>query len=77
MQHIVYELLDCDNWNAVDEIDCFLWIYDRMPRRMKLIVDLRMSGEDRESIAATLKIKPATVSNQLSLAKKRIVKALF
>lgn len=76
-EHIVYQILDKDNWQVIDEIDSFLFIYDRMPTQMKVVVDYKMTGESNQRIAEMLGIPPNQVRAQLSKAKKRILNALY
>jgi len=76
-EHIIFQILDRDNWSSVEQIDSFIYVYDKMPLRMRLVVDLRMTGESIREIAQMLSIKEETVRVQLHNAKKRIMKALF
>ena len=75
--HIVYQILDKDNWEVIDEIDSFLTVYDGMPTRMKLIVDLKMTGETNKNIAKILNVTIGTITKQLNRAKQRIIKSIF
>jgi len=76
-EHIVYQLLDRDNWEVIDQIDSFLYVFDKMPQRMRMVVDLKMTGNTNEEIAEMMKTTLITVRRQLSMAKNRIIKALY
>lgn len=76
-EHIVYQILDKDNWEVIDEIDCFIYVYDKMPARMRLVVDLKMTGNTAKEIAKLLGIDESTVRVQIHRAKKRILNALY
>ena len=76
-EHIVYQILDKDNWEVIDVIDGFLYVYDRMPKKMKLIVDMKMTGTPNREIAKTIGISLNNVEVQLNIAKKRIIKIIF
>lgn len=74
---ILYQLFDRDNWEVVDEINNFLYIFDRMPPKMRLTVDLKMSGYSNEEVAKIMGVKPQTVRKQLSRVKKRLAHAII
>lgn len=73
----IYQLINLDNWEAVDTVDSFLYIFDRLPARMKLIVDLKMTGSTNKEIASLLKVKVREVQRQLKAAKDRIANGLY
>lgn len=52
----------CDNW---------LFVFDRMPDKMRLIVDFRIGGMKPEQIARILKVSHQTVYNTLKKAADR------
>lgn len=72
-EHVVNELLFKDNWEVVDVVDNFLHAYDKMPPKMQLCVDLRMTGTPINEIAKMMKVNPETIRTQLNRAKKRIL----
>ena len=76
-EHIVYQILDKDNWEVIDQIDSFLYVYDTMPQVMKIVVDFKMTGNTNSEIAKKLNITPNAVRIQVSRAKKRILNALY
>lgn len=69
---IIYQLFNCDNFEVLEEVDGFLQIFDKMPKRMKLTVDFRLQGYTNTEIAAMMRVKPQTVRKQLDRVKKRI-----
>ena len=73
---IIHQLLDRDNWEVIDEIDTFLYVFDKMPDQMRLIVDFKMTGNTNQEIAKLLGISDGHVRKQVSRAKDRIIKAL-
>ena len=74
---LAYQLMDKDNWEVLDEIDSFLYVYDRMPDQMRLIVDLKMTGTANKDIAKMLNTSLDTVEFQIRKAKKRILRGEF
>ncbi len=57
------------------EMEYFLYVFDRMPKKMRMVVNLRMTGYKIVEIARLLKIHDDTVRMHLRLAKKRIMRA--
>ena len=74
---IVYQILDKDNWEVIDQIDIFLHLYDKMPKQMQLCVDLRMTGNTIREISEMIPTHIEGVRKQLNLAKKRLLDALY
>jgi DNA-binding NarL/FixJ family response regulator len=74
---LAYQLVNKDCWEAVDCIDSFLHIFDKMPKQMKIIVDFKVEGKTNKEIADHLQITESHVRSQLCIAKKRMVTALF
>jgi DNA-directed RNA polymerase specialized sigma24 family protein len=54
--------------------DSFMWIYDRMPPKMKMVVDLSMTGSSVVEIAKLMKVSVNTVISHKQKAKKRLLK---
>lgn len=73
---LAYQLSYKDNWDVVAQINGWLYVYDKMPPRMRFIVDLKMQGYTNGEIAVMLKIKENQVRSQISRAKKRFVTIL-
>jgi DNA-binding CsgD family transcriptional regulator len=48
-----------------------------MPRQMRIIVDLKMTGMSNKEIAHHLQISESHVRVQLGIAKKRLVTSLL
>ena len=67
-------LLSRDNWDAVELMDNWCFVYDRLPRQMRRVIDLKISGGSNKSIARRLKISVTSVCNHLLKAKKRILR---
>ena len=76
-EHIIYQILDKDNWEVIDEIDSFIYVYDKMPTQMRLIIDLKMTGSTNREIADVLGTTLNTVEVQIYRAKRRILNALY
>ena len=72
-QHMVF-LLSCDNWESVELMDNFFFIYDRMPRKMRLIIDLKIKGMSNKVIARKVRCSVSSVCNHIRKAKKRILR---
>lgn len=77
IRYLLYQLLNKDNWETIDSIDSFLFIYDKMPDRMRIIVDLRMSGYSRIEISNILHIAIGTINCQLYRAKRRLMESIL
>lgn len=69
-----FQLVTKDNWEIVDELDSFTYVFDTLPERMRLAVDLRMSGMSVKDIAKALKITETEVNRKLLEAKKRFLR---
>ena len=67
-------LLDKYGWQAVDELDNWLYIFDRLPPKMKLMVDFATQGFSVKEIAGLTKTKENTVRQVLGRAKERIIR---
>ena len=74
---IVYQILDKDNWEVIDQIDSFLYVYDKMPLRERTVIDFRMTGMKANQISAVMNISVSTVRVHLHNAKKKILNALY
>ena len=73
-KRVADQLVRKDNWEIVDEIDNFVYIFDGLPDRMRLCVDLRMTGTSIKDIAKAMKTTERQVYNQLEEAKKRFLR---
>ena len=73
-KRVADQLVRKDNWEIVDEIDNFVYIFDGLPDRMRLCVDLRMTGTSVKDIAKAMKTTERMVNKQLLLAKKRFLR---
>lgn len=62
-----------DNWQVVEVLDNWLYVFDRMPRKMRLAVDLRVQGFSNKEIALRLKCSVNSVCNHIAKAKKRLL----
>ena len=67
-------LLAQDNWDAVELMDNWCFVYDHMPRKMKLIVDLKITGMGNKAISRKVKCSVNSVCNHLLKAKKRVLR---
>jgi DNA-directed RNA polymerase specialized sigma24 family protein len=74
---LAYQIAGRNDWDVIDQIDGFLDIFDRLPKRMRLIVDMKMTGTPDEDIAKMMDISVKTVKNKLTEAKKRFLVGLF
>ena len=69
-----FQLVTKDNWEVVDELDSFTYVFDTLPERMRLAVDLRMSGMSVKDIAKAMKITEDEIRDKLMEAKKRFLR---
>ena len=67
-------LLDKYGWEAIDELDNWVYVFDKLPPRMKLIVDFKMQGLGNSEIANTLAVSERTVRYHLLQAKMRFLR---
>jgi RNA polymerase sigma factor (sigma-70 family) len=74
-EETLYQLIGKDNWESIDAIDNFLYVFDRMPKDMKLIIDMKVDGYSNKEIAELLHKSQSHVCVQVNRAKKRIFKA--
>ena len=61
-------------WEMIDELDNWLYIFDRLPPKMQIIVDLAISNQKPKEIAKQLGCSVSFVYDQLAEAKKRFLK---
>lgn len=76
-EHIVYQILDKDNWEVIDQIDNFLWVYDRMTFKERIVADMKMTGHTVKEIADTIGISTSTVRVHVHNLKKKILNELY
>jgi len=76
--HIVYQLLNKDNWEVVEQIDSFLWIYDReLSFKERIVVNMKMQGYTTKEIAAELNLSESTIRVHTHNLKKKILNELY
>ena len=63
-----------DNWEAIEEMDNWLYVFDKMPKQMKIIVDFRVQGITKEEIANMLHCSVNNIEKHLRKAKKRFLR---
>jgi DNA-directed RNA polymerase specialized sigma24 family protein len=76
-QELLYRLVTKNDWEHVHEVEGFSFIFDSLPKRMRLIVDLKMSELSDEDIAKMMQISVKTVKNVLTTSKKRFMRAIL
>ena len=76
-EHIVYQILDKDRWEVIDQIDSFLYVYDKLPDRERLVCDLKMTGSRNDEIASMMGVNISTVRVHIHRIKKKILNALY
>lgn len=64
-----------DNWDKLVETESFLWMFDHLPARMRLMVDFKIEGKSNEDIAKLLNVTEKAVYKALMMAKQRFIKA--
>ncbi len=67
-------LLRWDKWEALESADNWLFVYDRMPKQMRRIIDLKITGVSNKAIARKLRCSVNNIYNHLLKAKKRILR---
>jgi len=63
-----------DNWQVIEEMDNWLYVFDHLPKKMKLIVDFRVQGLTNLEISRVCGCSECNVRAQLSKAKKRFLR---
>ena len=76
IESLAYTIFDRDDWQVIDTIDTFLTVYDGMPPKMKVVVDLKLSQKSNKEIAAIMNISLSAVYCLLHRSKKRIIQSL-
>lgn len=77
-EHIVYQILDKDNWAVIDQIDEYLWIYDRkMSFRERIISNMKIKKYTTKEIATEMNISESTVRVHVHNLKKKILNELY
>lgn len=72
-ERILYQIIKYDNWGEIaGEIDNFLFVFDRMPNQMRLVIDFKIEGKTNKEIAKLLNVTEGTITKQLSRARQRI-----
>jgi len=72
--YLVAYLLSVDNWDAVEHMDNWAFVYSRMPRKMRLVVDLKLTGADNKLVAKQMGCSVNSVCNHIVKAKKRFLR---
>jgi DNA-binding NarL/FixJ family response regulator len=67
-------MLKQDNWEVVELMDNWLWVFDHMPKRMKLIVDFKVQGVTNKQIAKLCHCSVNNIEKHLRKAKKRFLR---
>ena len=69
-------ILDRYGWEAIDELDNWLYIFDGLPKKMKLVVDFKIQNPQytNEEIAKLTGYTPEAVRKHLERAKKRFLR---
>jgi len=71
---LVAHLLSVDDWNAVEHMDNWAYVYSRMPRKMRMVVDLKITGSSNKLIASQIGCSVNSVCNHVLKAKKRFLR---
>ena len=69
-------ILDRYGWEAIDELDNWLYIFDGLPKKMKLVVDFNIQNPQytNEEIGKLTGYTPEAVRKRLERAKKRFLR---
>jgi hypothetical protein len=63
-----------DRWESVESMDNWLYVFDHLPKKMRLCVDFRVQGYSNKEIAVILRCSVNCVCNHLLKAKKRFLR---
>ena len=74
-ERLVYKLSICDDWRIVDEVDEVMYIYDHLPKRLKIVFEMKYEGKSAKEISDIIKRPVQTVYRQVRDIKKRVLRA--
>lgn len=74
-ERLVYQLSICDDWRVVDEVDEVLYVYDHLPKRLKIVFEMKYDGKSTREVADTINRPIQTVYRQVRDIKKRVLRA--
>jgi DNA-directed RNA polymerase specialized sigma24 family protein len=76
-ERLLWQLAGKDNWDAVNEVNDWMVMFDFLPPRMRITVDLKMQGYTVSEIAQEMGICKSMVYRHLQYAKNRIMQSLL
>lgn len=62
------------DWDQIEKYDNWLYIFDHLPNRMRLYVDLRISHYQPRQIALMCDVQVKAVKKQLGYARTRFLR---
>ena len=71
---LVAHLLNKDDWNSVEHMDNWVYVYSKMPRKMRMVIDLKITGDNNKVIASKIGCSVTSVCNHVLKAKKRLLR---
>lgn len=76
-ERLLWQIAGKDNWEAIEEVDNWLTIFDFLPSQMRLTVDLKMKGHSNTEIASIMGVTLRMVQYQLKEAKERFLTSIL
>jgi DNA-binding NarL/FixJ family response regulator len=76
-ESILWQLYGRDNWDVCDFVLTAEYVINKMPLKMRTIVELRCRGHTIITISNRMKISTCTVRTHLRRAKRRICAAIL
>ncbi len=64
-----------DHWDKLVETENFLFVFDHLPERMRLMVDFKIEGKTSTEIAQMMDVTEDYVAKTLRTAAKRFISA--
>lgn len=63
-----------DNWEIIEQLDNWLYVFDHLPVRMRIYVDFKIQGMQNKEIAVICRVSVNCVEKQLRRAKIRFLR---
>lgn len=77
IERLLWQIAGKDNWEAIEEVDNWLVLFDFMPPRMRTALDYKIQGLSIDEIAKEMNITKKVVYEHLHKAKSRILNSIL
>lgn len=76
-EEILWQIVGRNNWRAVACVEGWIYMYDKMPRKMKLVFGYKIEGYSNKEISDILGITERTVRYHVKKARDRVANLLL